>query len=166
VARELLYGLRMSELLNLSPVPRAIEPQRPPERKLENGLLNVSEFHRALDYHSERHNVLASNLANANTPGFRPKELLRVEDTAFGGTLPLARTEHAHLVSDGGMPGIHDMTVVPDDSTVNGLDGNNVSLEREMSKLQANDLRFQGAARLVTRQLAMLRYAANDGGAG
>jgi flagellar basal-body rod protein FlgB len=156
----------MSELLNLSPVPRAIDYQPAPQaNKVATGLLNVSEFHRALDYHSERHNVLASNLANANTPGFRPKELLRVEDTDFGGTLPLARTEHAHMVADG-MPGNHGLTVVPDESTVNGLDGNNVSLEREMSKLQANDLRFQGAARLVTRQLAMLRYAANDGSAG
>jgi flagellar basal-body rod protein FlgB len=165
VARELLYDVCMSELLNLSPVPRVLDYQPAPRNSVATGLLNVSEFHRALDYHSERHNVLASNLANANTPGFRPKELLRVEDTAFGGTLPLARTEHAHLVADG-MPSNHDLTVVPDESTVNGLDGNNVSLEREMSKLQANDLRFQGAARLVTRQLAMLRYASNDGSGG
>jgi flagellar basal body rod protein FlgB len=41
-----------------------------------------------------------------------------------------------------------------------------VSLEREMSKLQANDLRYQGASKLVTRQLAMLKYAASDANAG
>jgi flagellar basal-body rod protein FlgB len=128
-------------------------------------LLNVSPFQRALDYHAERHNVLASNLANANTPGFRPKELLRVESSDFKGTLPLVRTEQTHLAA-GGMPDVHDMTVVPDESMIGGLDGNNVSIEHEMSKLQANDLRFQGAARLVTRQLAMLRYAANDGSNG
>jgi flagellar basal-body rod protein FlgB len=128
-------------------------------------LLNVSPFHRALDYHSERHNVLASNIANSNTPGFEPKELLRVEDKEFHGTLAMARTERQHLVGQG-VPGVHDMTVVPDASNAGGLDGNNVSIEREMSKLQANDLRFQGAARLVTRQLAMLRYAANDGNGG
>jgi flagellar basal-body rod protein FlgB len=125
-------------------------------------LLNVSAFHRALDYHSERHNVLASNLANANTPGFEPKELLRVEANEFRGTLAMTRTEQTHLVGSG-VPAIHDLTVVPDASSLGGLDGNSVSIEREMSKLQANDLRFQGAAKLVTRQLAMLRYAANDG---
>jgi len=125
-------------------------------------LLNVSPFHRALDYHSERHNVLASNLANANTPGFEPKELLRVEANEFRGTLAMTRTEQTHLLGSG-VPAIHDLTVVPDASSLGGLDGNSVSIEREMSKLQANDLRFQGAAKLVTRQLAMLRYAANDG---
>jgi flagellar basal-body rod protein FlgB len=125
-------------------------------------LLNVSAFHRALDYHSERHNVLASNIANANTPGFEPKELLRVEANEFRGTLAMTRTEHTHLVGSG-VPAVHDLTVVPDASSLGGLDGNSVSIEREMSKLEANDLRFQGAAKLVTRQLAMLRYAANDG---
>lgn len=127
-------------------------------------LLNVGAFHRALDYHAERHNVLASNIANANTPGFEPKELLRVEADEFHGSLPMTRTEQTHFLGTG-VPALHDQTVVADDSSVGGLDGNNVSIEREMSKLQANDLRFQGAAKLVTRQLAMLRYAANDGNA-
>jgi flagellar basal-body rod protein FlgB len=128
-------------------------------------LLNVSPYTRSLDYHSERHNVLASNIANANTPGFRPQELLRVEEDSFHGTLSLMRTEREHLRATG-VPDEHGVTVTGDDWNVAGLDGNNVSIEREMSKMQANDLRFQGAARLVTRQLAMLRYASNDGTSG
>ena len=125
-------------------------------------LLSVAPFQRSLDYHSERHNVLASNIANANTPGFRPQELLRVEESEFHGTLALVRTEHEHFTAPG-LPDEHGMKVVPDESHIGGLDGNNVSLEREMSKLEANDLRYQGAAKLVTRNLAMLRYASNDG---
>jgi flagellar basal-body rod protein FlgB len=128
-------------------------------------LLSVAPFQRSLDYHSNRHNVLASNIANANTPGFRPKELLRVEASEFRGLLPLVRTEQEHFRT-AALGDVHDLTVTPDESSVGGLDGNNVSLEREMSKLEANDLRYQGAAKLVTRHLAMLRYAANDGGNG
>jgi flagellar basal-body rod protein FlgB len=125
-------------------------------------LLDVSPYHRSLDYHADRHNVLASNIANTNTPGFRPKELLRIEADEFGGTLALIRTEKEHFHT-GGVPELHDRKVVQDEAFVAGLDGNNVSIEREMSKLEANDLRYQGASRLVTRELAMLRYAANDG---
>ena len=128
-------------------------------------LLSVAPFHRSLDYHSNRHNVLASNIANVNTPGFRPKELLRVEAEELKTTLPLVRTEHEHFMANG-FGEVHTMTVVPDESNIGGLDGNNVSLEREMSKLEANDLRYQGAAKLVTRHLGMLRYAANDGSGG
>ena len=130
-----------------------------------SNLLSVAPFHRSLDYHSNRHNVLASNIANTNTPGFRPKELLRVEAEDLKTTLPLARTEHEHL-NAGGFGDVHGMTVVPDESNIGGLDGNNVSLEREMSKLAANDLRFQTAAKIVTRHLGMLRYAASDGTGG
>jgi flagellar basal-body rod protein FlgB len=125
-------------------------------------LLSVAPFQRSLDYHSERHNVLASNIANANTPGFRPQELLRVEESEFHSTLALTRTEHEHFTA-AGLQESHGVKVVPDESHIGGLDGNNVSLEREMSKLEANDLRYQGAAKLVTRNLAMLRYASNDG---
>lgn len=125
-------------------------------------LLNVSPLHRSLDYHSERHNVLASNIANTNTPGFRPKELLRVEKDDFGGTLAMARTEQEHMIGSG-VPELHDVKVVPDESSLGGLDGNNVSIEREMSKLEANDLRYQAATKLVNKHLGMLRYAANDG---
>jgi flagellar basal-body rod protein FlgB len=128
-------------------------------------LLSVAPFQRSLDYHSDRHNVLASNIANANTPGFRPKELLRVEADEFHSTLSLVRTEGEHFHASG-LGAVHELTVVPDESHIGGLDGNNVSIEREMSKLEANDLRYQGAAKLVTRQLAMLRYASNDGSGG
>ena len=126
-------------------------------------LLNVSPFQRSLDYHAERHNVIASNIANANTPAFRPMELLRVEDDELlKGSLPMKRTEATHMLGSN-VPALHQLEVVDDDSSLGGLDGNTVSVEREMSKLQANDLRYQGAVKLVSRQLAMLRYAANDG---
>lgn len=121
----------------------------------------LGPLQRSLDYHAERHNVVASNIANANTPGFRPLELLRVDGAASGGTLPLNRTEGAHL-STAGNAGTHGATVVEDASVAPGLDGNSVSLEHEMSKLAANDLRYQGAAKLITHKLGMLRYAAND----
>jgi flagellar basal-body rod protein FlgB len=128
-------------------------------------LFNVGAFHRALDYHSERHNVLASNIANENTPGFKPQELLRVESDEFHATLPMMRTEQTHLPGTG-LDAEHDLRVAPDESTISGLDGNNVSLEREMSKLQANDLRYETTSKLVTRQLGLLRYAANDASSG
>jgi len=124
----------------------------------------VSQVHRALDYHLERHNVLASNVANVDTPGFRPQELVRegaaADDT---GTLPLRVTDAGHVGAggDGGAPfrlaEAEERVVTP------GNDGNAVSLEREMSKVAANQLRYEGAVRIVRTQLGLLRYAANDG---
>ena len=127
-------------------------------------IFQVDGFRRSLDYHAERHNVLSSNVANTNTPGFRPKEVLRDEKEAFGGTLALVRTEQVHFQA-AGVPAVHEVVVSPDESRTGGLDGNTVALEREMSKLQANDLRYQGATKLVTKHLGLLKYAASDANA-
>jgi flagellar basal-body rod protein FlgB len=129
---------------------------------------SVDLTHRALDYHLQRQNVLASNVANVDTPGFRPMELLR-EDV--GGESPLelgmVRTSAAHLGSGG--PGSQSaeepfrLSVAEEGVVVPGNDGNTVSLEREMAKIAANELRYDGAIAIVRSQLGLLRYAANDG---
>ena len=39
----------------------------------------VGSLHAALDYHLERHTVLASNIAHVDTPGYHPHDLRRVD---------------------------------------------------------------------------------------
>lgn len=116
---------------------------------------------RTLDYHLERHNVLASNVANLETPGFVPHELVRGTDATEGARLHLRATDEAHLGAPGSHAGPHEtvseLVVSP------GNDGNGVSLERELSRIAANHLRYEGAARIVQSRIGALRYAANDG---
>lgn len=120
----------------------------------------VDALHHALNFHVSRQNVLASNLANAETPGFRPLEIVRDNKRELG-NLRLTTTAETHLSNVGSARGDYitreDLTVAP------GANGNAVSAEHEMSKLAANDIRFEGAVKLVASKLAMLRYAANDG---
>lgn len=125
----------------------------------------VDAQRRALDFHLSRHNVLASNLANAETPGFRPLELLRDDTKSTITAQPLAVTNEGH-VAIAALP-MDEAYVTREDQTVApSANGNAVSLEHEMSKLAANDIRFEGAVKIVAQQLAMLRYAANDGTGG
>ena len=125
----------------------------------------VDRLQRALDYHVSRHNVLSSNIANVETPGFRPLELLREPAQNDGASLPLAVTAEGH-VSLSSEEHERDYEAREDRTTAPGANGNAVSLEQEMAKLAANDIRYEGAVKLVTQQLASLRYAANDGGGG
>ena len=119
---------------------------------------------RALDYHLERHNVLASNVANVDTPGFRPLELVREPAPGPGaGALPLRATHPGHLGRPAGGPPPFRLRASEERVVSPGNDGNAVSLEREMSKVAANQLRYEGAVRIVRSQLGLLRYAASDG---
>ncbi|MCB9621342.1 MAG: flagellar basal body rod protein FlgB [Sandaracinus sp.] len=115
---------------------------------------------RALDYHLRRHNVLSSNVVNADTPGFRPLELVR-ELPGASSSLPLAATHEGHRGTQTAGEGSTDVEV--ERVVQPGGDGNAVSLEREMAKVAANDLRYQSLTKAIRHHLGMLRYAANDG---
>jgi flagellar biosynthesis protein FlhB len=64
----------------------------------------VNPLHASLDYHLERQNVLASNIAHVDTPGFHPKDLERVEGAAFQQVMgvTMGRTNAAHIASEAG----------------------------------------------------------------
>ena len=116
---------------------------------------------RALNYHLERQNVLASNIANVDTPGFKPLELVRETEPTEGTVLPMRTSDTPHR-SRGGF--FQDRDYVLREQTVQpGADQNGVSLEREMAKLASNDIRYDGTTRMVRLHLGILRYAANDG---
>lgn len=120
---------------------------------------SLAPLERTLDYHAERQAVLGSNVANLNTPGFVAKDLVDEGEAPRG--LALDSSNAAHL--RGAASGPDSGTLVEDNSTPKGRDGNNVSLEREMAKIMASSLRYDAAAEIVSRRLAMLRYAAADG---
>ncbi|HET7499836.1 MAG TPA: hypothetical protein VFK02_02505 [Kofleriaceae bacterium] len=120
-------------------------------------LSTVDTLQAALTYHRERHTVLAGNVANLDTPGYRPVDLER-RTAADPGVLTV--THEAHLAPAAPADVV---TSFDDGGALQSPDGNAVSLERELSKIDANRARYATAAELVSRRLAMLRYAAGDG---
>jgi flagellar basal-body rod protein FlgB len=112
-----------------------------------------------LQWHQERQRLLAENVANADTPEFRPSDLAPPQfDSGSSGIAPVAllRTSPAHLASaDGGNQfGLQNggpFEVVPT--------GNAVTLEDEMLKVASNQMDFQAATALYTRGLGLIRTA-------
>jgi flagellar basal-body rod protein FlgB len=118
---------------------------------------SVDRLESALTFHRERHAILAGNVANVDTPGYQPLDLEQRGPLAPAGTL--ATTDARHLQPEG-VGGARTVFADPGNA---GADGNAVSLEREMAKIDANRVRYAGAAELASRRLALLRYAAGDG---
>lgn len=126
---------------------------------MSSGLFSgIAPLERALDYHLERQNVLNGNVANLNTPNYKAKDLVQPAQQAEG-TLALAATDGQHI----GVGGTNESAQMVEEKGTPGLDGNTVTLEKEMSKMMANSLRYDAATEVVSRRLAMLRYAASDG---
>lgn len=121
----------------------------------------VDRLRVGLDYHLARHNVLAANLAQVDTPNFKPLDLAR--NGEFGAALAteMKATDPGHLggAGAGSMPG----TVIVDPNAPAGLDGNGVSLEREAVKIATNQLRYDVLSTVTSNTLATIAWAANDG---
>jgi flagellar basal-body rod protein FlgB len=103
----------------------------------------------ALTLHQRRHEVLASNLANVETPGFRARELdfQQALRTAFEATRPAEAGPGLgpHVVEDAEAPA--------------RADGNTVDVDLQMAKLSANGGRYVALAKLLQTRILQLRLA-------
>ncbi len=126
---------------------------------------------RALDALALRQQVTASNVANAETPGFRAQavrfeELLASMLTGRFAPLPLVRTDPRHIATTPVSASAVQPQVVELTGTRYRNDGNNVDIEREMGLLAETTLRYSALSEVLARRLAMLRAMASGGQGG
>ena len=117
-----------------------------------------------MSFHRKRQVVLAGNIANIETPGFKPWDLERVglSPGGFGsGALAATTSSSAGHISAAGPA--TEIRSFQDAGQTQSANGNAVNLERELSKIDANRVRYDTSSALVSRRLAMLKYAAADG---
>jgi flagellar basal-body rod protein FlgB len=120
---------------------------------------HLDELKRALTVYAGRHRVVADNIANVETPGYRAQEL-RFEELLAGSQRRLAgvRTHAAHLpVGQRSIEDVPEEIVAQDDGFDNGT--NDVDIYSEMTELATTDLSYRLATRLLSMKYAMLRSA-------
>ena len=95
------------------------------------GLFDLAE--KRLTWTAQRQSVLAGNIANANTPGFRARDVTSFADVLAGtGTMAPVQTQPGHLA--GTMPtGV--ASLARQRPTVRALDGNAVALDEQLTKV-------------------------------
>ena len=113
----------------------------------------VEGLGRALDLYQARHRVLAENVANAETPGYRARDL------EFGAALAQAFEAGS---APQPAPAAEPEPVVDARATVKG-DGNSVDVDAEMAKMSENALKMVALSQIISRQYAGLRSAITDG---
>jgi len=119
---------------------------------------------KGLDASALRQRVLADNVANVDTPGFKRSDVdfaavLAEAQAAAPGELPLRATSPKHLP---GAEQVQPTAAVTDSSTTLRNDGNNVDIEQEMAKVAENSLYYSGVARALSAQLAVLRMVVEE----
>ncbi len=122
---------------------------------------------RTLDLRSARQRVIASNLANEETPGYRASELTFMDQlhSAHKGRLPivLAATQPRHFGMHGPQ-GVQAVTGKLGEVPAGDLplDANSVNLELEMAKLSENVMQYNAAATILAGKFRGLLSAIRD----
>jgi flagellar basal-body rod protein FlgB len=122
---------------------------------------------RTLDLRSARQRVIASNLANEETPGYRASELTFMDQlhSAHKGRLPivLAATQSRHFGMHGPQ-GVQAVTGKLGEVPAGDLplDANSVNLELEMAKLSENVMQYNAAATILAAKFRGLLSAIRD----
>jgi flagellar basal-body rod protein FlgB len=96
-----------------------------------------------MDLLAARQKLVAGNIANADTPGYKAKDI----DFQF----------EFQSLAQGGTPNVYDIGEMPVKN-----DGNNVSMDREARLLAENAIRFNVASNLMRAQLTLVRAAIQE----
>ena len=136
-----------------------------------SGIPLFAMLRQRLGYLGERQRVIAQNVANADTPGYTPRDLKAFSFTAAvqsqaGMTMVQpAQTAAGHL--PGGMKRIGGngtfRSVSRSDSETT-LDGNGVVLEDQMINMAESRMQYEAAIGFYQKSMALLRMAARPPG--
>ena len=98
----------------------------------------------------QRQNVLAQNIANANTPGYAARDVMAFKDVLASQRQPAGGL----ALASGRLPGGLDRT-----NAAKSLDGNAVVLDEQMEKVAETDSAHQLAMSLYKKYTGMFKTA-------
>ena len=118
-----------------------------------------------MNWLTERQKVLAQNIANANTPGYAPKDLKKIslkaaldQNTTTGG-LRMQTADSRHMPGGAAMSGDYDIEVTDAEFAIGSPDGNAVSLEDELIKMSETQMEYATAVNLYRKRVSMIKTA-------
>ncbi|HEY0438382.1 MAG TPA: flagellar basal body rod protein FlgB [Phenylobacterium sp.] len=125
-----------------------------------------------LGYLTDRQRVIAENVANADTPGYAPRDLktfdfkAQVQAAGQAGPSNLTMTNAAHMLPPHARKGLSSQKPIKVADSETTLDGNSVVLEEEMMKLTQARMDYDAAVGFYQKSLDMLKLATRRPGAG
>jgi len=118
-----------------------------------------------LDLRSKNQTHIAANLANAETPNYRPKtfsfedqlkDALKNKDAGSMASVP---ADPRHIPLKGATRKLEDVNGVLDETLTAGL----VDLEREMGRMAENQILYNASVQILAKKFEGLKYAIKGG---
>lgn len=110
-----------------------------------------------LDNRVKRNQLIASNVANVDTPGYKARDLKFdriLADTMDG--INMKRTDARHMGDSSGTARVNE---VVEDPNPGRPDGNNVNIDQEMLNLTQNNIQYNVSVHLMSKKLKLIHDA-------
>lgn len=124
---------------------------------------HISVLSQALNLRTQRHQVLASNIANADTPNYKARDFdfasamqNAISGRSEAGGINMARTTSGHLTGEGGTGAA---ALKFRSETQSAVDGNTVDMDVERTQITDNALQYQILTQLITNKFQGVRSA-------
>ena len=123
----------------------------------------LSALRTKMQWHQERQRVLAENVSNSDTPGFKPRDLVEPKFDKIGGpsasgpmgTLPMMKASGTNIIPTG----TSSFSGNSRGAYETRPSANAVNLEDEMMKSSSNSGDYAAVTALYTRSLGLLKTA-------
>lgn len=114
----------------------------------------LDKINKMSSFYFERFKVIQGNIANVNTPFYKPKDLTFEE--LFQNYTQMKLTDPRHI----NPYGKEDIVIKPlENSFLTGYDQNKVNLEEEMAKLAETSIMYKTLVEIMKKKLAGMKYA-------
>jgi len=123
----------------------------------------VKSLEAAIKFRNMRQELMASNIANADTPGYKAKRLDFEEALAraidVDNELAMQSNDKNHFdVGNGGFNNL-EPHVYEDPNGVVSENGNTVERDKELAEMAENQIMYNAAVQLLNKKLGMMKYA-------
>lgn len=125
----------------------------------------IKQLENLLNYSAEKNKVISKNIANISTEGYNREDIVfkKMLDENSNASLRTSNSKHLPLISMNGKSE-KGFDIVYDDSFEGTSGVNNVNIEREMSELAENTLRFKFASKKVSDYYKSIQNVIKGGG--
>jgi flagellar basal-body rod protein FlgB len=136
-----------------------LEPETPPMPI--NDIPILSMLRERMQWQQARQQVLAENVANADTPDYQAKDLAPLDfSQQLSAALPLERTNPNHIADASG--GDSQFATGGGGPYEIRPRGNSVSHEDEMMKVAGNQMDYEAATEMYTHSLNLIKLAVKE----
>ncbi len=130
---------------------------------------NITLLEKSIELRGKRNEVISSNIANRETPGFKAQDLVfekQLEQAFYSkqtGPLKVTNARHFNGSDVSTVSSVQGQKIVSFNPETR-YDDNSVDLDQEMAKLATNQIQFETSTRMISKKLMILKDSIIDSG--